>query len=49
MKHVKVPEVGQRFSFHGFDFEVVRRVRNQITLVRLIPPVLPVHGAEAVQ
>ncbi len=33
-----IPEVGQRFAFYGFKFEVVRRVRNQITVLRLVPP-----------
>jgi len=34
----EIPEVGQRFSFFGFTFEVLRRVHNQITLLRLTPP-----------
>jgi Mg2+/Co2+ transporter CorB len=33
-----IPDVGQIFLFHGFRFEVLRRVRNQITLVRITPP-----------
>jgi Mg2+/Co2+ transporter CorB len=33
-----IPDVGQVFLFHGFRFEVLRRVRNQVTLVRLTPP-----------
>ena len=33
-----IPEVGQVFTFHGYRFEVVRRLRNQITLLRLTPP-----------
>lgn len=33
-----IPEVGQIFRFHGFRFEVVRRQRNQITLIRIAPP-----------
>jgi Mg2+/Co2+ transporter CorB len=33
-----IPDTGQAFLFHGFRFEVLRRVRNQITLVRVIPP-----------
>ena len=32
-----IPDVGQLFLFHGFRFEVLRRVRNQITLVRVTP------------
>lgn len=34
----KVPRVGQKFSFYGFRFDIVRRQRNQITLVRVTPP-----------
>ncbi len=33
-----IPEVGQRFSFYGFKFQVLRRVRNQITLLRVMAP-----------
>lgn len=33
-----IPEVGQRFAFYGFKFEVVRRVRNQITQLRVMAP-----------
>ena len=40
-----IPESGQRFLFYGFRFEVVRRSRNQITLVRVRPE--PKAGAEA--
>jgi Mg2+/Co2+ transporter CorB len=32
-----IPEAGQQFLFHGFRFEVVRRSRNQITLLRVLP------------
>jgi Mg2+/Co2+ transporter CorB len=31
----RIPEVGERFVFHGFRFEVVRRQRHQLTLLRL--------------
>ncbi len=34
----QIPKAGQKFKFHGFDFEVARRQRNQITLVRITPP-----------
>jgi Mg2+/Co2+ transporter CorB len=34
----RIPEVGQSFGFHGFRFEVLRRQRNQIVLLRVIPP-----------
>jgi Mg2+/Co2+ transporter CorB len=33
-----IPDVGQRFAFYGFQFEVLRRQRNQITAVRVTPP-----------
>lgn len=32
-----IPQAGQAFVFHGFRFDVVRRHRNQITLVRVTP------------
>lgn len=33
-----IPDVGQVFSFFGFKFEILRRQRNQITALRIIPP-----------
>jgi Mg2+/Co2+ transporter CorB len=33
-----IPEPGQRFRFHGHDFLVMRRHRNQITALRIGPP-----------
>jgi Mg2+/Co2+ transporter CorB len=33
-----IPEVGQRFAFYGFKFEILRRQRNQITVLRVVPP-----------
>jgi Mg2+/Co2+ transporter CorB len=33
-----IPEVGQRFAFFGYQFEILRRQRNQITALRVIPP-----------
>jgi Mg2+/Co2+ transporter CorB len=33
----RIPEVGQVFAFHGFRFEIVRRKKNQITLIRISP------------
>ncbi len=38
-----IPDAGQLFLFHGFRFEVLRRLRNQITLVKVTPP----RGGEA--
>lgn len=34
----RIPEVGQAFIFHGFRFEILRRKRHQITLIRVTPP-----------
>lgn len=34
----EIPEIGQVFKFHGFTVEVRNRQRNQITLLRLVPP-----------
>lgn len=34
----RIPEVGQRFLFHGFRFEIIQRHRHQITSLRVIPP-----------
>jgi Mg2+/Co2+ transporter CorB len=36
-----IPEPGQRFAFFGFKFEVLRRQRNQITALKVIPPAKP--------
>ena len=33
-----IPDVGQRFAFFGFEFEIARRQRNQITALRITPP-----------
>ncbi len=33
-----IPDVGERFSLDGFNFEVMRRLRNQVTAVRIRPP-----------
>jgi Mg2+/Co2+ transporter CorB len=34
-----IPEPGQRFLFHGHRFQVLRRQRNQITALRIGPPI----------
>jgi magnesium and cobalt exporter, CNNM family len=34
-----IPEPGQRFAFHGYKFEILRKQRNQITAIRVTPPV----------
>ena len=36
-----IPDAGQHFLFHGFRFEVLRRVRNQLTSIRITPPAGP--------
>jgi Mg2+/Co2+ transporter CorB len=33
-----IPDVGQVFAFFGFKFEILRRQRNQIMALRVIPP-----------
>ncbi|HEX9701530.1 MAG TPA: transporter associated domain-containing protein, partial [Rhodospirillales bacterium] len=37
----RIPEIGQIFLFHGFRFEIVKRHRHQITLLRVTPPEKP--------
>jgi len=41
-----IPEVGQKFTFHGYRFDVVRRVRQQITTIRVAPPETPTEDTE---
>ena len=33
-----IPDLGQEFLFHSFRFQVIRRNRNQLTLIRITPP-----------
>ena len=33
-----IPDTGQRFAFFGYKFEVLRRQRNQITALKVTPP-----------
>ena len=33
-----VPEAGQSFNFFKFRFDILRRQRNQVTLIRVTPP-----------
>jgi Mg2+/Co2+ transporter CorB len=42
-----IPEIGQRFAFYGFKFDILRRQRNQITLLRVTPPPKPESAAAA--
>ena len=39
-----IPEAGQTFIFHGHRFQVLRRQRNQITALRVSPPLEAVNG-----
>lgn len=32
-----IPDIGQTFSFHNFRFNILRRRRNQITVVKIVP------------
>lgn len=34
-----LPEAGQRFSFYGYTFKIMKRQRNQITLISVNPPI----------
>jgi len=36
-----IPEPGQRFAFHGFRFDILRKSRNQITAMRVTPEDTP--------
>ena len=44
----RIPDAGQRFTFWGFGFEILKRERNQITRIRITPPVADdgVNGSE---
>jgi Mg2+/Co2+ transporter CorB len=42
----RIPEVGQSFKFHDFRFDVLRRQRNQILLLRVTPPLPPQEDGE---
>ena len=41
-----IPDVGQRFAFFGYTFEIMRRQRNQITALRIVPPAKPGESNE---
>ncbi len=36
-----IPDAGQTFIFHGHRFQILRRQRNQITALRVSPPLKP--------
>lgn len=42
----RVPSVGQSFTFHGFRFDILKKQRNQITVVRVTPPVDEEEGGD---
>jgi Mg2+/Co2+ transporter CorB len=44
-----IPEVGQRFAFFGYQFEIMKRQRNQVTALRVIPPAAPSAPAKPQQ
>ena len=37
----QIPEIGQSFLIHHFRMDILRRLRHQITLIRLTPPAPP--------
>jgi Mg2+/Co2+ transporter CorB len=37
----RIPDVGDRVALNGFEFEVLRRQRNQVTALRIRPPASP--------
>ena len=40
-----IPDPGQTFIFHGHRFQVVRRQRNQLTALKVSPPLTPDDGS----
>jgi Mg2+/Co2+ transporter CorB len=42
-----IPEPGQSFTFHGFRFQVLRKVRNRITALRVTPLTRKIEKAAA--
>ena len=42
----RIPQVGQSFVFHGFRFEVLRRQRHRITLLRVTPLEQPAEAED---
>jgi Mg2+/Co2+ transporter CorB len=32
-----IPDAGQAFTFHGFRFQVLRKSRNRITTLKIMP------------
>lgn len=44
---MRIPDSGQVFTFHGFRFNILRKVRNRITYLRLTPVAPEPIGDEA--
>ncbi|MCI5060468.1 MAG: HlyC/CorC family transporter [Alphaproteobacteria bacterium] len=42
-----IPEAGQSFTFHKFRFDIVKRQRNQLALIRVMPPLKEENEAAA--
>lgn len=40
-----IPDAGQAFTFHGFRFQVARKSRNRITVIRVTPVARQTHNA----
>ena len=43
----EIPQVGQIFRFHGFQFEIMRRHRNQVTQIKVTPLAALPHPGSA--
>jgi Mg2+/Co2+ transporter CorB len=41
-----IPEVGQAFTFYGFKFEILRRQRNQLAVLRITPVRVKANAAD---
>lgn len=41
-----IPDVGQSFMFHGFRFDVMKRHRNQLAVIRVKPPKKKGHAPQ---
>jgi Mg2+/Co2+ transporter CorB len=46
MESRTIPQVGQVFRFHGFTFEVMKRVRNRVSQLRVTPSPSSESGEE---
>jgi Mg2+/Co2+ transporter CorB len=44
----RIPDVGQVFNFHGFRFEITRRKKNQIAVLRVTPLAAASSGVSVV-